>query len=71
MFVHLCNSNFPSLCVFQYTKEYITFFSKNCEISEIAYDGGVRQILMLADKGGRGVENRQNSADIVYGRPHI
>ena len=30
---------------------------------------GVRQILMLADKGGGGVENRQNSADIVYGRP--
>ena len=31
--------------------------------------GGVRQMLMLADKGGGGVENRQNSADIVYGRP--
>ena len=26
-------------------------------------------MLMLADKGG--VENRQNSADIVYGRPLI
>ena len=26
-------------------------------------------MLMLADEGGGGVENRQNSADIVYGSP--